>query len=561
MRRYAPRMAIAFARLERPWQRGVRSLFWPAALVLCLLLLSAPAEADWLARLVGTAREISLPGPRRSSSALDAVAAHIKTLTAKADGAVLAAQATAEGHWRFVNGLGETITAGTPEEMKRVGSLLLPNAKPEPRLSLHLTADSVFARRAALKDLPRGSELYVFAGEESYRLLRRSEAAGERLFAEIRSNLVVELTEETQFAETVWQLARPLNKAGIRILALEPGAAPRLASSPRLDPASKAALIDSIDPLSLPAALGTLRGQTVLVTGRIDGQLLYFKPGSGPDRSLTVSDLFRAAEAADVNVIVLHATSTPRQPGGRNWLWQKVEVQGLEEALKRARVADFYNALAPAGGRFTVSAKPAGAQRTSLEIAPIGELPKAPGSRPIGDLWTDAVAGVTGRVITAGVEANIRSAALQQDVDWRLLSSVPAKVQIGYLALLVIGLLGTPLARLWWANLWPQETAADYAGPAGYWAARAVRNALFVAVFLPLTAPLSAPLNLGRQIWEALRVPIRCCRWLMQKLRRRRPDTAAAHGRGVGAGTTPIGLGPASPHGEAPRLGSYRPSR
>jgi hypothetical protein len=523
-----------------------------------VLLSSGEAKADWLARVIGTAREFALVKPR-NSSALDAVAAHIQTLGAKADGAVLAAQATPEGHWRFVNRQGETITAGTPEEMKRVGSLLLPNARPDTRLALYLTLVSVFARRGALKELPRGSELNVFAGEESYRLLRRSEGAGERLFAEIRSNLVLELTEEPQFAEAVWQLARPLHKAGIRILALEPGADPRLASSPRLDPASKTALIDSIDPLSLPAALGPLRGQTVLVTGRIDGQLLFFKPASGPDRSLTVGDLFEAAEAADVNVILLHATSTPRQPGGRNWLWQKVEVQGLEEALKRGRVADFFNALAPAAGRFAVSAKPSGAQRTLLEIAPIAELPRAPGSRPLGDLWSDAVAGVTGRVITAGVQANIRSAALQQDVDWRLLSSVPAKVQIGYFALLAIGLLGMPLARLWWANLWPRETAADYAGAAGYWAARAVRNGLFVAVFLPLTAPLSAPLNLGRQIWDALTAPIRCWRWLLEKLGRRR--AAPAGSPGVGDGTTPLPVAPASPRRQASGLGSYRPSR
>ena len=73
--------------------------------------------------------------------------------------------------------------------------------------------------------------------------------------------------------------------------------------------------------------------------------LLYVQPTSGPERSILMPDLFKAAEEADVNLVVLRAASTPRQPGGRNWLWQKVEVKGLEQAMQHARFADFLNAL------------------------------------------------------------------------------------------------------------------------------------------------------------------------------------------------------------------------
>ena len=524
------------------------------------LLAPSIAAADWLSTLVGTARRVAAQAPSASTRALDKVAAHVKGLPPKPDATALAAQATPEGHWRFVNKAGETITAGTPAEMRRVASLLVPDAKVEARLQLYLTEDTVFARRAALKDLPRGSELHLFSGEESYRILRRSEGPNERLFAEIRSNLVVELSDAKQFAEAAWQLNRPLNKASIRVLALETGGATRLAASPRLDPASNKALIDSIDPGSLAAALGTVRGQTVLITGRIDGELLHFKGASGPERSLLVKDLFKAAEQADVNLIVLHASATPRQIGGRNWLWQKVEVKGLEEALQRARVADFYNALAPPNGRFAVTANPVGALRTHVELAPIADLPKVPASRPLGDILADAASSLTGRVITAGVEANIRSAEYQRDVDWRLLASLPANVQLGYFALVLIGLLGAPLARVWWAHLWPPEDAAEYAGRAGYWAARLIRDGLFVAVFLPLTAPLSAPINLGRQVWDAMLAPVRAWRWL-RRGNRRTPAPASAQEPGVGSHAalgTPLPSRPAAP---TSRLGSYRPSR
>src|SRR5262245_23794256 len=154
--------------------------------------------------------------------------------------------------------------------------------------------------------------------------------------------------------------------------------------------------------------------------------------------------------------------------------------------------------------------------------------------------------------MTAGVEANVRSAELQRDIDWRLIPGVPANVQIAYLVLVLIGLLGVPLSRLWWQRLWPQENAAEYAGRSGYWAARLVREGAFVVVFLPLTAPISAPVNLGRQVWDTLTAPIRGWRRLVG--RRQGSDAARAP---AALGTNP----PVRRAVEARGLGNYRPSR
>ncbi len=214
--------------------------------------------------------------------------------------------------------------------------MLLPEAKADAKLSLYVTPDTVFQHRAALKDLPKSAELFVVMGDESYRILRRADGASERLFAQVRPNLFIELAERAKFDEALWQLMRPLERARVRVLALEPGGPSTLTSTPRIDAATSRAAVDIIDPASLPAAMGSIRGQTVLVTGRVDGQLLYVKPSSGPEKSLLVRDLLRAADDADVNLVMLQSASTPRQPGGRNWFWQKVEVKGLDDALQRA---------------------------------------------------------------------------------------------------------------------------------------------------------------------------------------------------------------------------------
>jgi hypothetical protein len=493
-----------------------------ALIALFALCFNGVAQASWLAKVMGAAEQAGPRAARLGTGALDNAALHVRSLPVRAEGgAALAAQATQEGHWRFINKAGETFTAGTPEELKRVAGVLLPEAKADTKLALYLTEDTVFQFRAALKDLPKGTEIYVVASKESYRILRRGEGTAERLFAEIRPGLLIELADRKAFEEAVWQLARPLNKANVRVLALEPGGPPRLASTPRTDPATKRAMVDAIDPASLPAALGTMRGQTVLVTGRVDGRLLYVQPSNGPERSVLLPDLFKAAEEADVNLIVLRAASTPRQPGGRNWLWQKVEVRGLEQAMQHPSVADFLNALAGSSGRMTVTATPSG-RRTTIDIKPSADFPGQLQS-PVGDLFSGIFSDVTGRVITTGLEASVRSAERQTELDQRVIPGIPSDFQVGYLVLVLLGLFGVPISRAWWRRLWPPEAASEYAGRVGYLAARAVRGSVFLLLFLPLTAPVTAPLNLWRQVWEAVTLPVR----LWRRLTGRQPATAS----------------------------------
>jgi hypothetical protein len=494
------------------WTVRLRNLLRTVALAV-VLLLPVAIMAGWLEKIAGTAVRASLP----ISPGLESAVRYVRSLPAKGDVVALAAQGTPEGHWRFVSKSGETFTAGTPDEMKRVVTVLHPEARPGARLALYLTQDTVLRDRVALKALPAGIDLSVVAGADSYRLLRRSEAAGERTFAEIRPNLVIEMGDKRLFEEAVWQLARPLDAARVRVLALEPGGPATLPASPRIDPASKRALVDPIDPASLFAAMRGVTGQTLVIVGRMERDLIIVRPSSGSEHALIAKDLLKAAAAADVSLVVLLAASTPRQPGGRNWLWQRVGVRGLDEALRNARMADFLNALGSSSRRLAVVALPQG-QRTALDLQPAGDLPSAAPARPVAEFLANAVSDLTGRVTATSMLASVRSAAHQQELDYRLLPGIPSAAQIGYGLLLVLGLLGVPVSRLWWQRVWPPETADDYAGRTGYWAARAARGLGFGLVFVPLTAPVSAPYCLGPQVREALTAPAR--------LWRRRPGPA-----------------------------------
>jgi hypothetical protein len=469
-----------------------------------LLPASAAVAAFWLGTLSGMAQQDGQRVSWHASATLEQAARHLKSLPGRADGVALAAQGTQEGHWRFVNRAGEMFTVGTPDEMKRVVAVLYPDAKANARVSLYLTEDTVFRRRAALKSLPANAELNMVAGGMSHRLQRRSE--GEPLFAEVRANVGVETRDERLFADAVWQLARPLGRARVRVLALEPGGPWALSGSPRMDPAAKGALIDAIDPARLVAAMGSVVGQVLLIAGRRDGDVLYVRPASGPEHGLPVSDILRAAAEAEVNLIVLLTASTPRQPSGRNGLWNP------PSALQPAQVADLLGGIAGRNRYAAILATAAGG-RTALDVTLGGDLSGALPARAVNDRLSAIVADISGRAGVTGVQMNLLAAERQSELDRRLLPGIPAAVQAGYAALVVLGLLGMPVARGWWVRIWPPEAAAEYAGRSGYWAACAVRGLVFLAVFVPATAVATGPYNLARQIGDAVRRPGRGWRW------------------------------------------------
>ena len=486
-------------------------------MLLALLFGVAAVVAGWLSLPGGSAEKAATP----ITNGLERAAAYIKSLPPKSDGVALAGQATQEGHWRFVNRAGETFTAGTSEEMRRAATVLHPEVKAGARLALYVAEETIFGDRAALKALPASAELFLVTAAGSYRVLKRADGPVERLFAEIRPSLVVEFTDPSRFREAEWQLARPLDKAGVRVLGLEPGGPAILSTSPRADPDSGRPLIDAIDPERLPGAMSTVRGQMLLVTGRIAGDLMYFQPSSGRERTVSLNELFRAAEAADVNLIVLHAASTPRQPGGRNWLWLRVKVDGLDEAMQRARLADFLNALGGPNRRLAAVAMRDGA-RTLLTLTPAGDFPGTGTFGPVADFFSGIVSDISGKVVTTTVQANLRSAERQQELDRRLVPGVPSSLQIIYLAMMGFGMLGVPLSRAWWARAWPPETAADYAGRIGFWAATVARALAYALIFMPATGVVAAPWNLYTQIAEGVATPVR---WM----RRRGRQGAAAN--------------------------------
>jgi len=176
--------------------------------------------------------------------------------------------------------------------------------------------------------------------------------------------------------------------------------------------------------------------------------------------------------------------------------------------MQHPRVADFLDALVGSSRRMTVTAT-VSSRRTAIDIKPASEFPP-PLQTPVGDLFSGIFSDVTGRVITTGLEASLRSAERQTELDQRIIPGIPSDFQAGYLVLVLLGLFGVPISRAWWRRLWPPESRGEYAGRTGYLAARAVRGGVFLLLFLPLTgwALVSAsPFNIPTVLYGVIPWP------------------------------------------------------
>jgi hypothetical protein len=513
---------------ERMRVEGVTWLFSVLGVVLAVVV----AVQAGLTRIARSDQVRSSSEFTAADAQLAQAVAYIKAEGAAGKGESLAVHLTPAGHWQLANVNGEVITAAGAEEARRAIATLRPavsSASAEaPAPALVLTAEAAGRASTNLGHLPASSSLTLLAAGQRFRLHRQTGGDGKGwLLAEARSHLLIELSNSSAIWEMLWQLDRKLEPSAVRLLSLEPGGPRTLPAVPKREAATRTPLPDAIDPYGLVKALPALRGQKVLVVGRLDKELLWYQPRTGAEQSVLVKDLREAASASDIALVILD-TRLARQPGERTWAYLKVGVPGFDEAMKATTVADFYNALATAQGKFVLRVIGQEVDRTRIEAVPFKTAQTArgggqgAGERGVGGILQDVVSGLTGSVVPAAVHMDLRSRDRQIELDRRWLPGIPSMVQITYAVLMAIGLAAWPLARRWWARIWPAEERVDYGSMAGYGAARAIRGIIFALAFVPAIAVVSFPAQVMLGLGETAGLLLRGGR-----AKRREPVTPA----------------------------------
>jgi hypothetical protein len=489
---------------------------------LALLGSASSASADWLSRLVVLGEKAGTKAARRAGS-LDDAAVVARSLSSGAKAPpTLAATVGQEGHWTLVNKSGEKITAASADEFARALKVLAPDLPADGQLRIVLTRDAVLDRPERLADLPKTSPLYLALDTSRVLpLTRRTIEGGSVLTADMGPSLSIAVTGRAAFDEALAFLGRRLGPRRTRVVSLVsegPHTLPRYAPS---SPVANGPLpIEPIDPYKLVSVVRGLTGQTVFLSGRLDNGLLRFSGKGGVEQSLIWKDLAGAAAANDVNLVAL-ASSAGRQPGTRNWAFQKIEVTGLTLPPGDFVMGDLISGLAGKNSRLVVRASADDAGRVTINALPArGALTDTP-TETIAGWMSDLASDIAGRVVTEGIQGEIRSEARDRELDARFIPGLPSTVQIAYLVALVLGLAGAPVSRHWWARVWPKEERSQYSGVSGHLAARTMRGLAFLLAFAPITSPVTAPIAFVRALWQQIMTPIRFLGWLFGRLRRR----------------------------------------
>lgn len=435
------------------------------------------------------------PGQRFASASqvdrgFESISRYIRGNIAPNERFDIAASITQVGHWQLANPAGEPFTASGPQELARALETLATDARHAKRpLRILIDDATLFDHANALAELPANSRLSVMIDGRDFALSPPDDSTSRRRI-EIRPGLLADASNLATLLEVLHQLERPLRRPKVRMLALEPGGSIALSRVPVVDPGARHARPDVVDPSHLAEALPALAGQLLLVSGRLEKNTLIYKPGSGRGGAVSLDMLKSTVRTNDISLLLLDASSA-RQPGTRNWLWQRIALSSMEKAMGGATFGEFLRALAGEPDTLIVTARAPARDRIDLliepsvkrQVAPVAQL-----TQVVSGTWSNIVSETAGAISVRSLKASMLTVNRQQELERRILPGVPYVAQVGYLVLMSLGFLAFPVASAWWQRIWPHETATDYEGHAGLVLAHAVRGAALVLAFLPLVA-------------------------------------------------------------------------
>jgi hypothetical protein len=409
----------------------------------------------------------------------------------------LALHTETTGHLLFANRAGERFTASLDSqsgELERALATLAPGTKPT-AITVHLSRQALFAPWTAAHaaifrlvapgqraDRPSDNIRAVIAGR-SYPAMPTVVTATANALPriELAPAWTIAAPQAGLLEDALAALNRPLKRSDLRIIALTPHAPKVLSATPRIDIDSKRALVDPIDPSAAVAVVTAARGQILVFNGQREQW-----------------DAMRKAAHGNDTILVHIETGGTAQPGARNFLWLPVTTPLMKA---RAEQVSLLDVLALSAGKRTGEIRiETDGGRLQLDV----RLGAPTIATPTLGRWFDKVVEVAGDISgnmqARSILVSLPTSSRLAELDRRIVKSVPSIVQFGYAALVLLGLVGVPTARRWFASLWPPESATDYANAAGFHAARVVRAAIFAVVFMPLAAIVAAPAQLLRWI-------------------------------------------------------------
>lgn len=396
----------------------------------------------------------------------------------------LAAGFDADGTFHMADARGTEWAARTPEQLMRaldqaarkqdVSDASVQAAEP---LVLYLPDDQLWQHRTGVATLPPSVELrIVHRGKQDYALVRNQDDTGP-LAVEIRAGVRAAPINASSFDEILFRAERPLPKGSMRLIRLETGASSPLPAAPTLG--SKIPNVDSVDPATLTQQLRRVRGQTVVVSGRIEDGILIADAGKSGTNRIPLSRLQEAAAVSDVNLVVVGLSSAV-QPGKVGWLGPSAQFKRLEHAWAQSTYGDFLASLARDDAPMILTASPITGKHVVISA-------RSRSAKPDGII--DHELGSGRWVHVADIVARTRE--VEQEHDDRVVSWVPTSLQWIPLANFVLGLMAIGTAMSLFNRLWREPQQSSHTSVSWRGTIRVSRVLVFLVLFLPLAGGIA----------------------------------------------------------------------
>ncbi|MDH3712240.1 MAG: hypothetical protein OET44_00150 [Gammaproteobacteria bacterium] len=377
------------------------------------------------------------------------------------------------------------------------------------RVELYVQDEQLFSHRVRLASLPDNLALRVVHRRKKIYPLHRT---GGILQVEARPHVLIDTTTLRDLDEILFRMERVLNRASLRLLKVVPETTGTLPSLPG-QVATRAPEPQAIDPGKFRESLRALRGQTAVLTGRIENGLLLTQSRRGGDMSrLPLAEIRRAAREADVNLIVLDA-NTPLQPGGGGWLGKR-RSKTLDAAFQANTSGEFMAALARPHAPIKLRAESNGSRHIAIS---------AVNRRPDVEINAGNTSDI--ELIAHGLHLLTRTREFEQEHDSRLVWWLPSYVPVAFALNAAAGVLAWSVAyREWWVKIWPPPVSRN-------WFRRNVlagtRLIIFVVLFLPLLGGVALLWMVLRIVLVILMIPVRLTVWIRSRIAMRKLSKTA----------------------------------
>ncbi|MCP4932872.1 MAG: hypothetical protein GY927_01400 [bacterium] len=343
---------------------------------------------------------------------------------------------------------------------------------------------------------------------------------------EIRKGMIAASHNAHDLSEALFRMNHTFNPADVHVVSFSKKAPDfpdpiNFAASGRVpDPTL-------IDPTRLDRAFKVLRGKKLIVTGKVEGGVLFVKTRGGTVKRLPLDDLRTKAREANIDLIILGGKSTA-QPGKKSFFGRQ-DGKKLSAAFATERYGDFLVAL---GGKKKLMVMQLDAVdeshvvwRSMPDSAKASKgLLKRMEKEPVASSLARALVNPVGKAAPKededelSIELNAKSKGWQTELEHRIIPGIPFGLQLLYIVNLIAGLLAWTTSSWLWEKIWRSKGRSEFSSKWSWFGYRLVRNLTMILTLMGAIGILLFLFQWLISAWLTLLAVLRIITWPVRKL-------------------------------------------